>query len=277
VDPESKLQAPVETPQSWTPGYELRQGVAKGRMSLPSIFIRLITAWVYIFVDVSSPVHSVPTYITYFTTLEKYFRPSWTEGCHPNGRQFFPFHLDVLHFSFLYCFKFSSFKCFSKVQKLLAFHVSWFLINAITFSFDLCVKHPTTCFKSNNKFWLTLVQEGCLFASFSIYVLGDPLESESLKKKCCMPCCPTVASSNPYPSESCKIFSDTRTRVDSIIDPDRQVTIWDDEEEIEKKQPSLELCLFTKWPGAEIDWNGETPYYWRFNAFSKNPQELNCL
>jgi len=76
-----------------------------------------------------------------------------------------------------------------------------------------------------------------------------------------MPCCPTVASSIPYPSESCKIFSDTRTRVDSIIDPDRQVTIWDDEEEIEKKQPSLELCLFTKWPGAEIDWNGETPYY----------------
>ncbi|XP_076813151.1 inactive ubiquitin carboxyl-terminal hydrolase MINDY-4B-like [Clavelina lepadiformis] len=53
---------------------------------------------------------------------------------------------------------------------------------------------------------------------------------------------------------------DTRTRVDSI-NPDKQISIWDDEEEVEKKQPSLELLIFTKWPEADVDWSGETPYY----------------
>nr|XP_002122244.1 inactive ubiquitin carboxyl-terminal hydrolase MINDY-4B-like [Ciona intestinalis] len=56
------------------------------------------------------------------------------------------------------------------------------------------------------------------------------------------------------------ITIDTRTRVDSI-DLDRQISIWDDDEEIEKKQPSLEQCLHTKWPESNIDWNGETPFY----------------
>lgn len=52
---------------------------------------------------------------------------------------------------------------------------------------------------------------------------------------------------------------DTRRR--AVPDYEREISIWDDEEEKERKQPSLERCLFTKWPEATLDWNGETPYY----------------
>lgn len=55
------------------------------------------------------------------------------------------------------------------------------------------------------------------------------------------------------------ISVDTRRR--AMMDPSREISYWDDEEEKERKQPSLERTLGTKWPEALLDWNGETPYY----------------
>nr|XP_039248098.1 inactive ubiquitin carboxyl-terminal hydrolase MINDY-4B-like [Styela clava] len=55
------------------------------------------------------------------------------------------------------------------------------------------------------------------------------------------------------------ISVDTRRR--AFLDPSREISYWDDEEEKERKQPSLERTIGTKWPEALLNWNGETPYY----------------
>lgn len=66
-----------------------------------------------------------------------------------------------------------------------------------------------------------------------------------------------------------RILTDTRKK--ACLDPSMEISYWDDEQEKERKQPSLERLLGTKWPDALIDWNGESPYYWSTDSTATPP------